>query len=99
MPSVAERGNAAGKTSLANAVNALTASKAAVLVSVDITDIIAAVGISNAEKRAQALQRLIDEFARAVTNDARTDAAINQQVTDAQARAAAEIASRPTGGL
>lgn len=69
------------------------------VVLVDIADILAAVGIGAAEKRAQALSRLLAELHTAVVNDARTDAAIDQQVADATARAAAEKAARPTGGL
>jgi hypothetical protein len=99
MPVVAERGNLAGRTSLTTAVGALTGTMAGVLVSVDISDIVAAQGLTAAEKRAQSLRRLLAEFARSVESDARTDAAINQQIADAQARAAAELAARPAGSL
>ncbi len=99
MPTTIARGNTAGKADLTTAVTALTASKAAVLVVVDIADILAAVGLSAEEKRAQALHRLLPELHAAVVNDARTDAAIDQQVADATARAAAEKAARPSGGL
>lgn len=99
MPTIAERGTAGGKTSLTAAVTALTASKAAVLVTVDVADILAAVGLSAAEKRGQALRRLLEELYLAVDTDTRPDATIDQQVTDATARAAKEKAARPTGTL
>lgn len=82
-----------------NGTNNAAGTYAKVTVLVDIADILAAAGIGAAEKRAQALHRLLAEFSTAVTNDARDTAAINQQIADATARAAAEIASKPTGTL
>jgi coenzyme F420-reducing hydrogenase delta subunit len=99
MPVATGRGNPAGKTALIAAVNATTGADGVVLVSVNIADILAAVGISPAEKRAQAMRRLVDELTLAVTNDARTNAEIDQQIADATARAARERDSRPTGSL
>lgn len=99
MPTLAERGNVGGKTALSAALTALTASKAVALVSVDITDILAAVGLTAAEKRGQALRRLLEELQLAVDTDTRPDATIDRQVTEATARAAREKAARPGGSL
>lgn len=99
MPTLAERGTAGGKTALSSAVTALTASKAVALVSVDIADILAAVGLTAAEKRGQALRRLLEELHLAVDTDTRPDATIDQQVTEATARVAKEKAARPSGTL
>ena len=69
------------------------------VVVVPIADILTAPGLTNAEKRGRALLRLVAELSAAVANDGRTDAEIDQQVTDAQAKAAADKASKPRGGL
>lgn len=70
-----------------------------VVVLVDIGDILAMVGVPNGEKRRLALKRALEEFQRSFDADGLSDATINQQVTDAQSRAAAQIAARPTGTL
>lgn len=80
-----------------------TGTNAVVTITTDVADILAAVGISNAEKKAQAMRRVLDELTIAVANHARPDNEIDAEATrlaaDATADAARKKAVKPTGTL
>lgn len=73
------------------------------VVLVNVSDIIASAGISNAEKRAQALTRLLAELSLGIANDAKADAAIDAEAAAASAAAATDAtlrkAAKPAGTL
>lgn len=69
-----------------------------VVVTVNVSDIIAA-GITNQEKKDQAIKRAAAELLTAAETHNRTDADIDAGVTVAQAEATRLKASRPTGNL
>jgi hypothetical protein len=68
-----------------------------VTVTVDVSDIIAAVGIANPDKKALALRRALDQLAGGVRSLGLSDADLDQQATDATTLAATLKAARPSG--
>ncbi len=76
---------------------------ATVTITVNVADIVAAVGISAAEKKAQAIQRAAAELSSAIVASGQTDAEIDAQVAALKAQADTEAAARkvarPTGTL
>lgn len=74
-------------------------SNVVVTVTTDITDILALVGVSAAEKKVKALERAAAEFQRSLEAHRTTDAVLDARVTDATAAVAALKAARPTGNL
>lgn len=70
-----------------------------VTVTVDIADIVAAVGIPNAEKRASAMQRALNHLSDSVRAGSRTDSELDQQTTAAAAEATRLKAARAGGTL
>lgn len=70
-----------------------------VTIAIDVSDIIAAVGIPASEKKAQALQRCLNELSLSYEAHSLTDAAIDARVTAQTANATKLKAARPTGNL
>jgi hypothetical protein len=68
-----------------------------VTVTVDVSDLVAAVGISNADKKAQAMRRALDQLAAGVRALGLSDADLDQQAADASTLAASLKAARPSG--
>ena len=99
MSVVASRGSAAGKTEITTAVNATTANHAIVLVVVDVTDILALVGVSKPEIKQRCLARVLAELQRSIETSQQTDATLDQRVTDLQAQVAILKSARHTGSL
>lgn len=72
---------------------------AVVTITTDITDILNAVGISEAEKEAQAYSRVLAELSAAVLVHNVEDASLDAEAAAVAAEVAKKKAARPTGTL
>jgi len=72
---------------------------ATVTITIDVTDIIASSGLSNAEKRLAGLRRAVGELTNGIQALVLSDTQLDQQVTDLTASVASVKSARPTGTL
>lgn len=72
---------------------------ATITITVNVADIIAAVGLSASERRAQVMNRALGELSDSVRVDPHTDAEIDASVAARTEEANRMKATRATGGL
>lgn len=76
-----------------------TGQNAVVTITTDISDILALVGVSNAEKKVRAFQKIAEELRQAIEAVQYPDAQLDQRIVEVTTQVAAVKAIRPTGTL